>query len=256
MSTVLYSDAAYASALPVSSEPAFTTFVGLPEPVARYIHYSRAHARRPIRKVALKQTGFYRLKPHGKWKPIKSQLNLEVGPFKREWNGEIKHSVMMSLLARDSYSEQSAILHTERFSFLPKERANGHEMNLSALAQVLSELPLAPTAMLPSRRLTWEEMDENQARATLRDGDLSVSGVFHFDEMGRVRNFHTLDRYRYHKHKVEQTPWSLAYRDYVEFGNVRIPMWLRASWLVDRRPFNYSDLKVTNLNVQPSPIVG
>jgi hypothetical protein len=256
MSTLLISDAVYAQTLPISAEPVMTTFVGLPDPVARYIQYSRAHSRRPIRRLSLKQTGFYRLKPQGKWKPIQGQLELETTPFKRQWSGVIRQSVVLSLLARDSYADREAILHTERFSFLPTERAMGPEMDRSALAAILSELPLTPTALLPSRRLTWEAIDDTQARATLHDRDLQVSGIFHFDELGRIRLFQTDDRYRYHKHKIMQTPWSVAYRDYVEFGNVRIPMWLRATWLIDKRPFNYSDLKVTNVALQPSPITG
>jgi hypothetical protein len=124
------------------------------------------------------------------------------------------------------------------------------------LATLLSELPLAPTSLLPSRKLVWEAIDESTARAILRDGDIEVSGIFHFDAVGRITKFETKDRYRIVKGKAEPCRWTVGYRDYVEFSNVMMPMWVRAAWEKDGRSFNYADMKFTYIKVDPSPILG
>jgi hypothetical protein len=221
--------------------------LGLPEPVARYIEFTRGQMRRPILRVTLKQAGLYRVKPNTKWRPLEAQLLVETSPPKRVWNATIKRSALMALKARDSYVERVAVSHTERFSLLPTEHASGAENNLSGLAQILAEMPLSPTAMLPGGRIQWEAIDANTARATIYDRELFASGIFHFDHKGRIHKFTTEDRFRLVNGKFERTSWAVAYRDYVEFGNVKIPMRVRASWLLDNTWFNYTDYHISNI---------
>jgi hypothetical protein len=226
--------------------------MGLPEPVARYIEFTRAQMRSPIRRITLKQAGLYRVKPNSKWRPFDAQLLVETSPPKRVWNAHIRRSALLGLKARDSYAERVAISHTERFSLFPTEHASGAENNLSGLAQILAEMPLAPTAMLPGSRIQWEVIDANSARATIYDRELFASGIFHFDHKGRIHKFTTEDRFRLVNGNFERTSWAVAYRDYVEFGNVKIPMRMRGAWLLDNAWFNYADYHISHIKLHSS----
>ncbi|MUW14155.1 hypothetical protein GJ633_05405 [Halorubrum sp. CBA1125] len=68
-------------------------------------------------------------------------------------------------------------------------------MNEAELQRYLSETPWFPTALLSAAGLTWESIDERSARATLNDGDVTATAVFHFDEEGYLTQL-TADRYR------------------------------------------------------------
>lgn len=83
------------------------------------------------------------------------------------------------------------------FCCFPIVDCNGPEIDQSALVRYLSEACYYPTALLPSHRLTWSAIDDHHAKATLRHGPHKVSGVFEFDDEGRMVSMQSSDRYRY-----------------------------------------------------------
>ena len=65
------------------------------------------------------------------------------------------------------------------------------------------------TALLPAAGVTWRNIDELSARATLDDGDVTATAVFHFDEEGYLSRL-TADWYRQNIDAV--APWTGQYR--------------------------------------------
>jgi hypothetical protein len=63
-------------------------------------------------------------------------------------------------------------------------------------------------------------IDDDSARATVDDGEVTATVVFHFDEEGDIGEL-TADRYRQDIDIV--TPWTGHYRAYEERGGMQIP---------------------------------
>ena len=83
------------------------------------------------------------------------------------------------------------------FSALTLVNFGGREIDQSALVRYLSEAVYFPTALLPSRTLRWEPLNDDSARATLVHGGLCVSAVFYFNARGQIIRLTTADRPRW-----------------------------------------------------------
>ena len=82
------------------------------------------------------------------------------------------------------------------FSALTLVNFGGREIDQSALVRYLSEAVYFPTALLPSRTLRWEAVNDDSAKATLVHGGLCVSATFHFNARGQIVSLTTADRPR------------------------------------------------------------
>jgi hypothetical protein len=100
----------------------------------------------------------------------------------------------------------------------------------------LAELVWLPTALLPSERLSWSEIDASHARATLDDGPVSVSPDFEFAPSGEIVAVRTPGRPRASgKGRYDLLPWGGRYRRYDERGGMRVPLEAEAYWVVEGR---------------------
>lgn len=72
----------------------------------------------------------------------------------------------------------------------------GPEIDRAALSRYLSEAVFFPTALLPSRNLSWEAISEDSAKAKLTHKGQQVSAVFHFNRAGQVTHLESSDRPR------------------------------------------------------------
>jgi hypothetical protein len=131
-------------------------------------------------------------------------------------------------------------------SSIPIAKVTGPEMDKSGLVTILAELPLAPSA-LGSKRLSWEPIDASSACATLRYKGVKVSGVFYFDDDGRIVRFETEDRFREVDNKPVRTPWVVHYRRYEEIDGWEVPVEFDAAWRFDDCELSYAQFRATHI---------
>lgn len=92
----------------------------------------------------------------------------------------------------------------------------GSEVEKNGLISCLAECLIVPSAALQDY-ITWEEMDELHAKATISHKGVSVSGVFAFDEDGKLLSFTTFDRMAIDANAdMKQIKSSATWGDYVE----------------------------------------
>ena len=88
-----------------------------------------------------------------------------------------------------------------------------------------------PTALLPSQGVRWEAVDDRSARATLEEGDISLTMLFTFDERGLIETVRAEARGRAVDGEVVPTPWRGRFWDYEERGGMLVPMSGEVAWL-------------------------
>lgn len=119
----------------------------------------------------------------------------------------------------------------------------GDYMDRACLATFLAEAFFLPTIAL-SDAITYEEIDPLYIRATMKAYGLEVSGLFTFDEEGRMLSFHTTDRAAStFDGNVEQVPWTAECGDYTWLDGVWVPTRLRAIWHYPGEDLVYFDGK-------------
>lgn len=106
----------------------------------------------------------------------------------------------------------------------------GESMDQSSLVTILSECFIIPNVILQDY-ISWEEIDDTHAKATITHGGISASGVFAFNENGEVISFRTKDRTSVDLNGVvREAEWSAIYSDYKDNNGIRQPSVLISVW--------------------------
>lgn len=124
----------------------------------------------------------------------------------------------------------------------------GNEMDKSCLATFLAESLLSPSIALQDY-ITWTEIDDLHAKATITYYNISASGVFTFDENGLYLSFETNDRYITNPdNSLTQLKWTSVIENYVDLDGILKPTSYKAIWNYPDRDFAY--FYSENINIE------
>lgn len=119
-------------------------------------------------------------------------------------------------------------------------------MDQSALVTVLSEALFIPNYALQDY-ITWEEIDENKSKATIKYNNIKASGIFYFDNDGKFYKFYTEDRYYNEGDNNKLVPWVIYVDNYQTINDIKIANEVRASWLLENQEYEYFKGKISNV---------
>jgi hypothetical protein len=224
----------------------FNDFDKLPKCVAKYLNLVLQKGGPIIEAVRLTQSGKFRA---GGWTPFKAEQYFSTAPVAFVWNAKVRMAHLIPVKVRDAYREGKGSMVGKMFGTVPLvDQRNAQEINIASLQRYLAECPWFPTALLPSDRLRWSEIDSNRAMAKIKDRDLEVALEFQFNEIGEIVTVSTPGRFRYTNGKFLSTPWAGHFQDYQEVHGVRIPMKARVEWIFPEGPFPYFEGEVTKID--------
>ena len=123
--------------------------------------------------------------------------------------------------------------------------SKGKEIDQGTLLRYLAETMWFPTAAI-NEYLTWEEMEQYNAKVTMAYDDITASGIFTFNDKGQVVNFEA-ERYGEFNGEIRLETWSIPVRNYKEFEGVRIPTKGNVTWKLDTGDFNWFNFEVTKI---------
>jgi len=209
----------------------------LPEPVRRYFRYSLQENQSYISYVRLMHDGKFRIKPGQKWMPIRGQEYFTVEKPGFVWFGKVP-----LFSAEDVYYNGEGNLRVKLLSLIKIVDAKGKEIDQGELLRWLGEAPWFPTALLPSEKLRWEAIDENSAKAILKDGNITVEGIFYFNQQGEIIQFKAK---RFKDGMLEN--WSGLYHDYREVNGMKVPMRVEVIWNLKEGDFKYVDFSIKKI---------
>ncbi len=218
---------------------------GLPESVQRYFRYSGVVGTQPIKTVSLKQKGYFRMKEGQKMMPMTADQHYTTNPPSFIWYGKIAPLPLFTIKARDRLINGKGSMLIKLLGLFKVGEASGAEMDQAALTRYLSEAIWFPTALL-NEYVRWAPVDANSARATIEYAGVQSSGVFHFDNEGKLNNF-TTERYQLEGDKFLLKPWSTPIQAYKKINGLNIPYKGDAVWHVDNREFKYIEVEITEL---------
>lgn len=214
----------------VTSEPYDPDDIAdLPVPVRRYFETVLRPGQPHVKTVRLTQEGDFRLgDADTPWRRFTASQVYSLSPPGYVWDAEINLFPFASARVLDVYVAGTGLLRANLFGGIPVASAGPNpRMNEAELQRYLSETPWFPTALLPAAGVTWDSIDERSARATLDDGDVTATAVFHFDEEGYLTQL-TADRYRQDIDAV--APWTGHYRAYERRDGMEIPTQAEVAW--------------------------
>lgn len=218
---------------------------GLPVPVQRFLDYSGVIGTPKIKQATLQQEGLFKTGRERSWVPFTATqvFNIEEASF--EWKVKMKMAPLMTVSGRDALLGGQGSMKIKLLGLIPLVNAQGPEIDQGAMTRYLSETVWFPQAFLDDH-ITWEAIDTLSARATLTIHDRSVTGVFHFNEVGQVTYFEC-QRYASEGKQAVLRPWRTPIYEYTELSGLKIGFRGKAIWDYPDGEFTYVDVTIKSI---------
>lgn len=220
----------------------------LPGPVKKWLKNVGIVGKQEIQSAYFQQRGKMKLQPHQKeWAHAKVEQYVTTNSPGFLWKVNMKMFSFLNVAGRDKFTQGNAEMTIKIGSLFPVVNVkNNKKTNQSTMQRFLMELPWYPSAAL-SPYITWEEIDQNTAKATMNYQGTTGSATFTFDELG---NFLSVSAMRYkdadeHAELVECIGEAKAFR--VE-GGMKIPTEMSVTWILDDGPFTWYSLQILRTN--------
>jgi hypothetical protein len=222
----------------------------LPDPVKRYLLYTGVVGKPIVQTVRLKQVGKIRKDAKQPWMNIQAKQYYSVSPPCFVWIAYMRVYGLPLVKVRDYFMEGRGNILVKALSLFTIANSSGKDMDQGAMMRYLNEMMWFPSAFLRNN-ISFEPIDANSARVTLKDMGKSVTATMHFNENGKLTNF-TAQRYRdMGNNKFELENWSTPIREYGEFEGLKLPVNGAAAWNLKEGDLEYIDLTVTDLEYNP-----
>jgi hypothetical protein len=224
----------------------FDRLVDVPEPVRLFLSRTLREGQPLIAAARLSQSGEFQL--NGKWRRMRARQRFSAVPPGFIWDARIYAAPLLPVFVRDSYIAGRASMTASMLAMFPLVAQSGDPaLDSGALMRYLGEAAWLPTRLLPGHGLSWEAIDGQAARATLVDGDTSVSLEFRFDEHGDLVELYSPDRFREVDGRYVPTPWRVRGLGYEVVDGVRLMNPSVAEWLLDSGPLPYWRGRITRV---------
>lgn len=219
----------------------------LPQPVQRYLHFALKEGQPNIRYARLKQRARFRHGENRPWFDVRATEYISGMEPAFVWDAILQHNAFWWRTAKLSFQSGTGSGHIKLFGAITLQELGGPETDVSMLFRFLSELVWLPTALLPTKTLRWEAIDDTTARGIITDGTTTVQADFYIDDIGRIDSIVTNSKYRDFKSGFEQHKFTLKCRRYTECEGVMIPMEVDFIWNMPSGDYTYGQFMLDDV---------
>jgi hypothetical protein len=210
---------------------------GLPAPVQRYFRAVLKDGQPIVSAVTIKMTGTINMSPTAEqWKLFSStQRVVTVGGGARPgflWNAQIAMLPGARVHVVDSYIAGKGLVRAAMLGlFTVADISGGGELARGEFMRYFAETPWYPTALLPSQGVQWAAVNATSATATVVDGPLALTLLFHFNDAGLIDSVRAEARGGMVGKEMLMRPWECDLLDYQLHSGMLVPMAGKAAWV-------------------------
>jgi hypothetical protein len=205
----------------------------LPAPVQRYFRAALVPGQRMITAASIEHRGTFNMSETSeKWSPFESNQRVIMNRSGFDWNAVISMIPGIPVRVHDAYVAGEGILHAAVFGAITVASIRGTpEAAQGEFMRFVAESAWYPTRMLPSERVQWEAVDNDSARLTMTDGNLSVTLLVRFGADNLISSAKADARARTVGGKIEMTPWQGRFWSYARKDGILYPQQGEVEWL-------------------------
>ncbi len=201
----------------------------LPACVRRYLDRAIPADAKTLSSAELHIDGEIRPTPKADWRELRAREVVVINKPALIWDAVIK-TRKTRRSAQLIYVDETGLGSIKLFGVIPFMESHGDEADISLLSRFLTEAVWFPAALAPGGPISWKSLDENSARAVIRDGALQASATFRFDENGDVADVSSDDRYRDYRGSFVHEHFVMRCAAYKEFAGFRLPSQVSFAW--------------------------
>lgn len=222
-----------ASTAPPAAEVRLAALEDCPPPVRRYFERVLPDGQPAVVTVQIRQHGRFRAAAADAdaWSDFTAVQHVSTAPPGFVWDASIEMMRWVPVRVMDAYVEGRGRLRARIGDVLTiVDPPRSPALNEGELLRYLGEAPLYPTALLPAMGVRWTPVDDRSARATLTDGDTTVSLVFHFNDRDEVERVSGWRPFLRPDGASESRPWTGRWGDYARHGGLWVPTRGEVAW--------------------------
>lgn len=161
------------------------------------------------------------------------------------WSVDVKMNGIINFQGRDKFDAGKGEMLIKMNSLINVVNEKGEKLDEGALQRYLGEMVWFPSLAL-SPYITWEQINDNTAKATMTYKGTTGNGTFHFNENGDVTMFSAL-RYKDNVPEARRIDWIMNITDYKTFEKIKVPSKMTSTWKLDNGDWTWLKLEVTDL---------
>lgn len=217
----------------------------LPIGVQQWLRYTGIVGKERIKSARLKQKAQMRLAVDSSWMPVSATQYFTTEKPGFIWQAFVTAAPGVVIAARDKYMDGRGSMLIKPLALFTLADSQGMEVDQGALLRYLAESIWFPSAALSSY-ITWKEIDDYTAEATMSYGGITASGTFTFNDAGEVILFEA-ERYGDFDGQFRLETWSIPVRDYAEFGGIKVPTKGAVTWKLAAGDYNWFNFELVDL---------
>ena len=228
----------------------------LPLPVRQFFRAVLGEEQRIIRAARFMHSGTFNMgETRADWRPCSSTQVVTTRRPGFVWDGRIEMVPGLNAYVHDAYLEGEGALDARFLGLIPLANVRGTpEMAEGELLRYLAEAMWYPTALLPGEGVTWTAIDATSARATLTDGNTTVSMDFLFAPDGSIESSYAAARPRTVGGQIVRTAWRGRAWGYEVRSGMRIPIEAEVAWILPDGAYPYWRGRITNIEYEHDKI--
>lgn len=224
----------------------------LPTPVQRYFRIALKDGQPMIASIKVAHAGQFSLgETEAKWVPFTSDQAVVTRRPGFDWDARIRMAPGLHAFVHDAYVTGEGILHATLFGLVTVAHLRGTpEAAQGELMRFFAEAVWYPTALLPSQGVRWEAVDNSSAKATMKDGDTTLTMLFRFNDDGLIGSVRAEARSRAVNGATVPTPWEGRLGGYELRDGMRIPLEAEVAWQLADGALPYWRGRITEIKYE------
>lgn len=225
----------------------------LPDPVKKWLMQSGAVGKPFIRYGKVTQVAEMQMKPEQEnWLSATAIQYTTIDNPAFIWSVDVKMNSFINFQGRDKFEDGKGEMLIKMNSLINLVDEKGEKLNEGSLQRYLGEMVWFPSLAL-SPYITWEQLDENTAKASMNYKGSSGSGTFYFNAQGDVTKFSAF-RYKGNDTEAKRHEWIMNISAYKTFEGIKVPAKMTSTWKLDHKDWTWLKLEVTAIRYNSDEI--
>ncbi len=233
---------------------------GLPAPVQRYFRAVLKDGQAIVSAVTIEMAGSINMSATAEqWKPFTSKQRVVTSHAGSGagfmWDARISMLPGIKVHVVDSYIAGKGLVKAAMQGLFTVADMGGEgEIARGEFMRFFAEAPWYPTALLPSQGVQWAAVDGTSANATIADGLLTLTLLFHFNDAGLIDSVRAEARRSMVGKEMVMRPWECGLSNYQVRNGMTVPITGEAAWVRPdgRKPYFRGSLKTVTYEWAPS----
>ena len=218
---------------------------GLPAPVQRYFRAVLKDGQPIVSAVTIEMAGTINMSATAEqWKAFTSMQRVVTASAGARsgfmWDAQIAMLPGSKVHVVDSYIAGRGLVQAAMLGlFTVADMSGGGEMARGEFMRFFAETPWYPTALLPSQGVQWVAVDGTSAKASINDGSVTLTLLFHFNDAGLIDSVRAESRGGMVGKKMLMRPWECGLSNYQVRDGMTVPISGAAAWVLPDGPKTY-----------------